>query len=73
MSDLILIDSIFQLNKSLNSIKAIIELSCEDDPIHDLLVDVYDNFDIRYRNHLKLACSLQSENSDLKRKLQDLT
>jgi hypothetical protein len=73
MSEYIIIKSIFELNKSLNSLKAIVELSCEEDPIHDLLTDVVTNFETRYSNHLKVACTLQSECDELKTQISKLT
>ena len=73
MPDYTIIKSIFELNKSLNSLKAVVELTCEEDPIHELLTDIHSNFESRYTNHLKVACSLQSECEELKLQISNLT
>ena len=73
MSDYTIIKSIFELNKSLNSLKAIVDLTCEDDPIHELLADIHSNLETRYNNHLKVACSLVNECDDLKTQILNLS
>ena len=73
MSDNTIIKSALELNKSLLSLGAVVELTCEDDPIHQLLSDVHSNLETRYKNHFKVACSLTNECDDLKTQILNLS